>query len=151
MYNTIGFLEVNMLIIRRIDTSKPKNIALLEYLQLEILPSDTPADTSIGYWWVAYDNNDPVAFCAMTHSGRWADTIYLSRAGVMEKNRGKGIQKKLIRVRERQAKKFGMNWLISDTYDNPASSNSLIRCGFNLYTPSKPYAANGTLYFRKKL
>lgn len=140
-----------MIVIRRIDTSKPKNTALLTYLQLEILPGDTPVDPSDGYWWVAYENDVAVAFCAMKHSSRWSDTMYLNRAGVLLKYRGQGIQKKLIRVRERQAKKFGMSWLISDTYNNPASSNSLIHCGFYLYRPTYQYGAIGTLYFRKKI
>jgi hypothetical protein len=41
--------------------------------------------------------------------------------------------------------------LITDTYLNPASSNSLISCGFRLFEPSNPWGARGTLYWRKKL
>lgn len=140
-----------MIIIRRIDTSKPVNAALLNWLQLEILPADDPADIAVGYWWVAFEDGDAIGFCAMKHSQKWSDTIYLHRAGVLPKHRGKGLQRKLIRVRTRQALKFGMTWLVSDTYHNPASANSLIRCGFTMYVPTYQYGAKGTLYWRKKL
>jgi GNAT superfamily N-acetyltransferase len=82
---------------------------------------------------------------------RWIDTGYLCRAGVLSGYRGHGIQKKLIRARIRQAKALGWNWLVTDTYLNPASSNSLIATGFKLFEPSKPWGATQTLYWRKKL
>ena len=53
----------------------------------------------------------------------------LCRSGVIKSFRGKGIQKKLIRSRERFSRTLGWKWLITDTTDNPPSSNSLISCG----------------------
>ena len=50
-----------------------------------------------------------------------------------------------------KARRLGWNWLITDTYDNPASSNSLISCGFKLYDPNVPWGTKGALYWRKKL
>lgn len=142
---------MNMISISRVDGKSEKIAALLKWLQLETLPGDEPIDTNIGYWWIVYDEDKPIGFCSMKHSAKWADTIYLNRAGIIYKYRGKGLQRRLIRVRERLSRKFGMTWLVSDTYQNPASTNSLIRCGFQMYSPSYKYGADGTCYWRKKL
>ena len=50
-----------------------------------------------------------------------------------------------------KAKRLGMNWLITDTTDNPPSANSLIACGFKLFEPSKPWANKQSLYWRKRI
>ena len=135
--------------IRRVDALK--NSVLLNDLQRTILPHDKTDDVSVGYWWIACFDGNAIGFCALKQSNKWSDCGYLSRAGVLPEYRGQGIQKRLIKVRERQAKKLGWHWLISDTYRNPASANSLISCGFKMYNPSEPYGATGTCYWRKRL
>jgi GNAT superfamily N-acetyltransferase len=140
-----------MTTIRRVDGSNERIAALLKWLQLETLPADDPMPTNAGYWWIAYENGNAVAFCGLKRSTRWSDAGYLCRAGVIKHARGKGLQKRLIRVREQQAKKLGWNWLISDTYYNPESANSLISCGFRLFTPSVPWGADDACYWRKKI
>jgi predicted acetyltransferase len=70
---------------------------------------------------------------------------------VLPSHRGFGLQKKFIRVRIRQAKALGLNWLITSTYDNPASANSLISCGFKMFNPTNPWMAKNTSYWRLKL
>jgi GNAT superfamily N-acetyltransferase len=140
-----------MLRICRIDTSKEKNAALVNWLQLEILPADSVDDVSVGCWWVVYLDGNPIGFAGLKRSSRWSNAGYLCRAGVLHKHTGKGIQKKLIRVRLTQAKRLGWDWLISDTYQNPASANNLISCGFKMYIPTRKYGADGTCYWRKKL
>lgn len=140
-----------MLTIRRVDATKANVAALLAWLQLEILPCDLPSDVSVGYWWVAYFAGNPIGFASVKLSSRWTDTGYLCRAGVIQRFTGKGIQKRLIRVRLAHAKRLGLTWVISDTYQNPASTNNLISCGFKMYFPSRRYGAEGTCYWRKKL
>ena len=138
--------------INRVDIRQSKNVNRLFTLQKTCLPSDNPYDTTTGFWWAATDaSSRDIAFAGLVYSSRWSDCGYLCRAGVVPSSRGQGIQKKLIRVRIRQAKAVGMKWLITDTYNNPASSNSLISCGFKLFDPSVPWGATGTLYFRLKL
>ena len=138
--------------IKRVDIRCSQIQNKLTTLQQKCLPGDTPTDTTTGWWWIVYDAlNLPCAFAGLIPSVRWSDTGYLCRAGVIPNCRGQGIQKRLIRARVRQAKALGWNWLITDTYENPASSNSLIACGFKLFEPSKPWGAIGTLYWRKKL
>lgn len=128
-----------------------KSSALLRRLQLEILPTDVPASTDKGWWWVALQGGLPVGFAGLTRSQRWSDTGYLCRAGVVYTARGKGLQKRLIRVREAKARQLGWNWLITDTTDNPASANSLIACGFKMFIPSKPWGNPTACYWRKDL
>lgn len=140
-----------MATIRKVDPTKPNVAALLNYLQLEILPHDVPDDTSTGHWWVMWEGETPIGFCGMRRSARWCDTGYLCRAGVMPSMQGKGLQKRLIRVREKYARKLKWRWLISDTTDNPASANSLISCGFKMFTPTKPWGFDNACYWRKRL
>jgi GNAT superfamily N-acetyltransferase len=78
-------------------------------------------------------------------------TGYLCRAGVLESHRGRGLQKRLIRVRERKARKLGWTHVVTDTYENPASANSLIKCGFRSYLPRNPWGAKGVAYWIKRL
>ena len=138
--------------IKRVDIRHSQIQNELALLQQKCLPGDAPFDTTQGYWWIVYDAlNLPCAFAGLVPSIRWLDTGYLCRAGVLSCHRGYGIQKRLIRARIRQAKALGWKWLITDTYLNPASSNSLIACGFKLFEPSKPWGATGTLFWRLKL
>lgn len=137
--------------IKHIDSSVIENSELLYKLQKECLPYDKLYDVSQGAWWVAYKNDRPVGFAGIVRSSRWCDTGYLCRSGVIRSARGQGVQKRLIRVRQLYAKKMGWAWLITDTYHNPPSSNSLISCGFKLFEPTLPWGAKGTLYWRKHL
>ena len=136
----------------RADLSSIDAQLALAKLQKQCLPYDDPYNTTSGYWWLAYSEAGvPVAFGGLVPSMRWADCGYLCRAGVLSSHRGQGLQKKIIRTRIRQAKKLGWKWLITDTYDNPPSANSLINAGFKLFTPTKPWGVEGTLYWRLKL
>ena len=140
-----------MFTIRRIDGLKDNQAALLNWLQIEILPSDDALPTNVGWWWIVYQDDQPIGFCSLRKSSNWSDAGYLCRAGVLPKYRGNGLQKRLIRVRERLAKRLKMNWLLSDTYNNPASANSLIACGFRMFIPTKKWGAEETCYWRKRL
>lgn len=133
------------------SNSSKSTAALLQYLQLHILPADEPKELENGWWWVVYDGPLPVAFAAMHESVRWCDTVYLSRAGVLPSHRGQGIQKRLLACRERKARKLKYRWLVTDTFMNPPSSNSLISRGFRIYQPSKPWSFDGAIYWRKEL
>ena len=138
--------------IRRVNTRNPDVQKTLLDLQKRCLPHDVPMATDSGYWWICYDvYGNELGFAGLIASVRWANTGYLCRAGVVPSNRGHGIQKKLIRVRIKQAKALGWKWLITDTYRNPPSSNSLISCGFKLFDPSYLWGVRETLYWRKKI
>lgn len=141
-----------MIRICAVDARDEKIAALLRYLQLDTLRNDEPFDAPGSYWWIAYEGELPVAFAGLILSTSWFDCGYLCRSGVIKSHRGKGLQKRLIRVRERKARSLGWNWLITDTASwNAASANSLISCGYKLFVPTKPWGIAGAVYWRKKL
>jgi len=107
----------------------------------------------LGSWWILYVDGSPAGFAGVRRSASWEKTAYLCRVGVLEEHQGRGFQKKLIRVREKWAREKGLAWVITDTWtDNPASSNSLISCGYKLWIPSQKWAGySPALYWRKKL
>ena len=137
--------------IKRVDTRQPSVQTRLSALQKKCLPYDKPYDTIHGYWWIATQDGVDCAFAGLICSPWWSDCGYLIRCGVVPDMRGQGLQKKFIRVRIRQAKALKMNWVITSTYDNPASANSLIACGFKMFDPTKPWMAAHTSYWRLKL
>ncbi len=110
-------------------------------------------DQAIGAWWVGYNKTGPVAFGGIHPSTQYERTAYLCRAGVAFRARGQGLQKKLILLREKWARSQGMEWVVTDTaLDNPASSNSLISCGYQLWRPINRWAGySPALYWRKRL
>ena len=135
----------------RLDTRKESNRQRILALHKRCLPNDKFYEPNHGYWWISTENGVDCGFAGLVYSSVWSDCGYLIRCGVLPAYRGCGLQKKFIRIRIRQAKALGLNWLITTTYDNPASSNSLISCGFKLFNPSNPWMARGTLYWRLKL
>lgn len=138
--------------VRKVDIRVPSVQTTLTFLQKKILPEDIPYKTDRGHWWIAYaEDGKPVGFAGIVRSTRWTDTGYLCRAGVLDGFTGHGLQKRLIDARLRQARKLGWNWCITDTTDNPASSNSLISCGFKIYTPSNPWSFKNAIYWKCKV
>jgi GNAT superfamily N-acetyltransferase len=123
-------------------------------------------DLTRGYWWLAYAKLDwvttkdwsglpstyePIAFCGLTHALSTPGTGYLKRAGVLKAYRGQGLQRKLITVRERKARKLGLDTMVTDTTDNPPSANSLIKAGYRIFEPAYRWAFEHSLYWRKTL
>ena len=139
-------------LVRQVNAKDHEVKAVLLRMQRECLPGDAELNPGTGFWWIAYsEHGQPVAFCSMQGSLRWQNTGYLSRSGVMPGHRGKGLQKRLIRVRAAFARRLGWQWLITDTSDNPASANSLIACGFRMYEPRVPWGLKTSVYWRKRI
>ena len=138
---------------RAIHHFSEQHTTVLRVLQLACLPSDEPVFPSDGVWWLGRESssNQPVAFGLVQPSQQWRDTAYLARAGVLPAWRGQGLQRRLIGLRERYARKQGFVWMISDTTDNVPSSNNLIKAGYKLLEPSAPWANTDSHYWAKKL
>lgn len=134
-----------------VRVERSHDVSLLKRLHTVTLPADDLPNFAAGSWWVARRGDAVVAFAGLTPSVRWGDACYLVRSGVIPSARGRGLQRRLIQVRERHARRAGMRWLITDTFQNPASANSLIACGFRLFEPRDPWGLNGALYWRKAL
>lgn len=112
--------------------TKTKHTRLIYRLQSSIFPDDE-LHTEPSIWWIGWDNGDPIAFCGITIE---SNEGFLCRSGVIESHRGQGLQKRMIKIREKEAKKLNLEsvW----TYvvpDNPASLNSLIRLGYKAFVP----------------
>ena len=137
----------------QVDTRLSKVVQLLMLLQKACLPADVVYKiTNKGYWYVAYTQNGEAAgFAGIVPSTRWSDTMYLCRAGVVRAHRGQGLQKRLIQTRISKAKALGMNWVITDTNENPASANSLIAKGFKMFEPSEPWGLKTALYWKYQI
>lgn len=135
-----------------VDTRQPEVVQLLTLLQKACLPHDKIYPITKGYWNVAYSQDgEAVGFGGVVPSSRWSDTMYLCRAGVTRAHQGQGLQKRLIRQRLKVAKALGMNWVISDTNQNPASANSLIATGFKMFEPTKPWGLKTALYWKYRI
>lgn len=138
-----------MLTIRRV--SGPDFADELYDLQAKCLPVDAPCHVDIGWWWLAFDDDTPAGFGSLCASNQYAERGYLCRAGTLPEFRGRGIQKRLIRVREAYARRLGFGTIVTDTFQNAPSSNALISCGFKLYDPRTPWSFPGALYWHKTL
>jgi GNAT superfamily N-acetyltransferase len=138
--------------IREVDGGEPEIAEDLKELHELTLGDGAPLpDFSIGYWWLAYRGDDPVAFAGMRRSSVRVNRGYLSRSGVLPAHRGHGLQVRLLRARETKARRLGWNALVSDTTSNIPSSNSLIRAGFRLFQPETPWAFENSLYWFKDI
>lgn len=142
--------------IRRVATPTEMSddaFLILSTLDDKCFKGETPYPKVGSYWWLAYMDDEPIAFAGLTpYDYITKPAAFLSRAGVLPKARGHGIQKRLIRARERTAKKDGYNRVITYTsYDNIISANNLIKCGYLLYTPNNLWGVKNGLYFEKML
>lgn len=135
---------------RLVHIDEPGIESLLFRLQRETFPSDEVLHPAHGYWWVVYDPA-PVAFAALRNVPSWEHSGYMARCGVLPSHRGRGIQRSLLTVREKHARRIGLERVISTTYNNPSSANNLIRRGYLTYEPARRWGAKGTIYWLKAL
>ena len=140
--------------IRRANPEEGDNEVILELHRKCFTSGEYIPDFDEGWWWLCYRDYDPVGFCGLEKTidrvyGN--DLGYLCRSGVREDHRGKGLQLRMIRVRERKAREVGCTAMLTDTNDNPKSGNTLIRAGYKLFVPTKPWAMKTSLYWKKEL
>src|SRR5262249_8304581 len=89
--------------------------------------------------------------CGVVPSTHARNSGYLCRVGVLQKHQGRGLQRRLMRAVEVQARRNGWESIVSDTTDNRISANNFIRTGYRLYEPEVPWGWRNTLYWRKWL
>src|SRR6266436_5979591 len=102
-------------------------------------------DFDWGHWWLAYCERMPVAFAGVIPSTRACNAGYFSRVGVLSNHCGRGLQLRLMRAVESQARRNRWNAVVSDTTDNLPSANNFIRAGYRLYRPKHPWGWPHTL------
>ena len=140
--------------IRRVDADDEFWSEELHALHALCFPGDIAPrlkldETEGGYWWLVFDDARPIAFGGILPGKRNPGYGYLARSGVLKKYRGNGLQRRLIRVRERYARKLGWKGCVTDTTANPASANSLIHEGYKVFEPKEPWAFTNSIYWRK--
>jgi GNAT superfamily N-acetyltransferase len=104
-------------------------------------------------WWLAWDecHDLPVGFCGTTYYPERC-SAFLCLSGVVPAFRGRGLQRRFVRVRERAAVRDGYHRMISyTTTDNVWSANNLIRCGYKMYVPQFQWGVQGAAYFEKQV
>lgn len=140
---------MNVVIKRTFDES------LIKKLHKETFPADEFYESDKNIYWVAiakYSSkpDEYVGFAIVTEIDN--SFVFLSRAGVVWKARGKGLQKRLIRVRTNYARKMGYKKAITYTsIDNISSLINLLRCKFLPYIPEYAYAGKYVNYLMRKL
>lgn len=137
--------------IKKVDNNDPLIQLMLKDMDKECFPSEGEAPPMVesGDWWVALDGKTPVAYACLRPSKQRPGWGYLSRAGVIESHRGKGLQRRLITTRIQHAKRENYYGLVTDTVKmNVNSSNNLIRSGFTLFRPAEPWSFDSALYWQ---
>jgi GNAT superfamily N-acetyltransferase len=114
------------------------------------LPHDELPSVHDGWWWLAYANDVAVGYACMRDAKSEENAAFLAIAGVVPEHRGKGLQRRLIRVRVQKARRLMKRAVISYTMDNAPSGNNLIACGFRLYDPDKRWEGGDVTYWRRQ-
>ena len=124
-------------------------------LDWEAFPDDPDADLEdpLAMWWVATYRGKVVAYAGM-RAVSWSKAWLMHRSGVSPRHRGKGLQRRLIGVRVRHARREGVREVWTHTtHRNVVSSNNLLRAGFRLWMPAhwhgsvKPWKPEGDYAF----
>lgn len=133
--------------IRRVDCARW--LEQLKELHKLTFPHDSEPPWEQGDWWLAFDGTKPIGFCG---GQRYNDQCYyLVRAGVLESFRGRGLQRRMVRVRLARAAQLGCYavWTYC-TADNLRSAN-VLRHYFKLGTPHRRWGGKHCLYWYRKL
>jgi len=115
-----------------------------------------PADGEDHTWWLIHDSEQPgkiAGYCGAVYRPAHG-YVYMSRAAVAAYAQGKGLQRRMIRVRERWARKQGANRVITYTMlKNYDSICNLLKCGFRFDNPpeERQYIGDDVHYFKKVL
>lgn len=136
---------------QRVDPKSRRYSRLLLSMHRAAFP-DLPMVEPIGDWWLAKCGTHWAGFCVLWPSVNFPLTGYLARSVVVPKFRGRGIQKRMIRVREAAARRHGWLSMVSDSNNgNCASGNSLIACGYRMWVPEKKWGNETSIYWRRAL
>lgn len=118
-------------------------------LHLLIFPCDEwePSDA---YWLVRDEHGEPVGFCSTKYLAA-EKTVFFSRAGLLPRARGNGLQRRMIQVRERWAASIEAEAIVTYVvYGNNSSLANLLKRGYLLYEPARSWAGE-VHYFQKTI
>ncbi len=133
--------------------AEPEELDEIIELDRAVLPGCPWTPEPDAALFVVRDIDDRVcAYASACPSIRYNHVTYFDRAGVAPHARGRGLQRRLIRARLAWSRSRGNTHAITYTAaHNIVSANNLIRCGFRLYEPAKPWAGlAGSLYWMRR-
>jgi GNAT superfamily N-acetyltransferase len=122
-------------------------------LDAELIGTDVAPPSADHTWWLCMVDGKVAGYCGMSvFKDEKGLCAFLSRSGVLREFRGRGLQKRMIRVREAEARRRCCVYALTYTArSNLASANNLIRCGYSLYEAAYPWGVKGALYFTKRV
>lgn len=124
-----------------------RDFSLIAQLDKQCFPLDEPYKFTVAKWWVIEENGEIMAYAGARY---WPpdNAVFLCRAGVLPKYRGKNLQKKLIRIRKKWAKKIGASCAYTYTLPtNAISARNLVKCGFLPWNPGVAWAGPEFCYW----
>ncbi len=131
---------LNQDVIERFNSLVPATFPLLKLHHLEL-----------GYWWLAYHDEIPVAFAGMVPFDPFPSVGYFKRCYVLPNHHGHGLQYRLMMARELKARQLGWTMLVSECHaSNEHSANNFRRAGFERADPEQPWARD-SVYWLKHL
>lgn len=100
-------------------------------------------------WWVAIEDGKFAGFAGVVPNYAPDNAMFIGPCGILPEFRGRGLQRKFMRVRERYAAAKGCSRLVGAIErDNTFSGNNFIRSGFVLDPDPQPRMA-GHIHFQK--
>ena len=127
-----------------------KLLGVVARLDATIFPADVRETLPGRYWWLAFTASGRAVGYAGLGVIDGGEYGYFCRAGVLATHRNRGLHRRLIAARMRQAKRLGMRGVITYTaVGNSASINALLSRGFKSYVPEHAWAGERFCYWRK--
>lgn len=110
---------------------RTEDVALIASLATACFPQENTFVQGEAYWVVRNEEETPIGFCIAGRDDE--DTARLTLAGVTQYYRGRGLQRRLIQVRERWARKQGCEEVVTyvSKYNGPSLVN-LLRAGYRI-------------------
>jgi len=140
--------------IDEVDGSNPEISEIIHHfnaLAPEIFPALEPKHLECGYWWLAYLEQEPVAFAGLVTFEPCTETAYLKRCYVLPDHIGHGLQLRLMTARELKARELGYTRVVAECAEHSHSNLNFRRAGFEIITPEQAWGAPNSVYWRKLL
>lgn len=117
----------------------------------ELFPPLTESHLTDGHWWFVYLDKEPVAFAGLVTFEPFSRVGYFKRCYVLPDHVGRGLQLRLMYVRETKARELGYHQIVSECAEDSHSNPNFRRAGFEQVEPEQPWGKPGSVYWRKYL
>lgn len=118
-------------------------------LDRQCFPTDVTIEPEKGHYWILWADGAPIGYTGIVMAKRDPGTAVRTRSCVLRGYRGKGLQRRLIRVTQRWARRERLECVLATTASwNSSSANNFIRTGWRVYNPKNHWMEAGTIYWR---